>query len=196
MTVTNIDSALIESQEDKPHSRLRPRRTLNRLALAVAGLGIAALGQMALGRDSLWEGLLLYGLAMVLFVWALAGQLYPAYTFSLFQAEVPTLHFGWRQSLGIWLVMLGLGTSILGYNFFGREEARFDAQTRRPLDERLRGTDEHRDRARQLGDELVMRAQHRRPLHQERERERVRAPAAARDAFVEQRRKLLKSRIA
>ena len=85
MTVTNIDSALIESQEDKPHSHLRPRRTLNRLALAVAGLGIASLGQIALGRDSLWEGLLLYGLALVLFVRALAGQLYPAYTFSIFQ---------------------------------------------------------------------------------------------------------------
>jgi hypothetical protein len=54
MTVTNIDPALIESHEDKPNRRLRPRRTLNRLALALAGLGIGGLGQMAFGADSLW----------------------------------------------------------------------------------------------------------------------------------------------
>ncbi|MBE7468232.1 MAG: hypothetical protein DPW09_14550 [Anaerolineae bacterium] len=50
----------------QPH--LRPRRTLNRLALIALTLALAAAGQYLLINNSLWDGLLLYLLAALLFV--------------------------------------------------------------------------------------------------------------------------------
>ncbi len=48
-----------------------PRRTLDRLALALLAIGIGGLAQAALRREGLWDGLLLFGLATILFVRAL-----------------------------------------------------------------------------------------------------------------------------
>ena len=76
-------SSTKESTQPSQNSGLKPRRTLNRLAWALVGLVLAFLGQAAFNQDSLWDGLLLYGLAAIIFVRALAGHLYPNYKFSL-----------------------------------------------------------------------------------------------------------------
>ncbi len=52
----------------------RPRRTLNRLALALVGVIAAAVGQYFFSQESLWDGLLLYGVGVILFVRALGSH--------------------------------------------------------------------------------------------------------------------------
>jgi len=106
---------------------LRPRRTLNRLALALIGVGIAALGQTFLAKDSLWDGLLFYGIAVILFIRALANRPYdnsrPAIVSSLPPPQL-AIHSGWRRNVGVWFILLALGISPVVYNFFANDEAR------------------------------------------------------------------------
>jgi hypothetical protein len=77
MSVASVDTHLPISETNQPFEKthLRPRRTLNRLALALAGVGVGALGQYFFSQQSLWEGLISYGIAAILFVHALAGRL-------------------------------------------------------------------------------------------------------------------------
>ncbi|MEM7031735.1 MAG: hypothetical protein AAF629_19430, partial [Chloroflexota bacterium] len=52
-------------------SRLkRPRRTLNRIALALLAIGLAAIAQSSLRQGGVWDGLILFVVAAILFVWA------------------------------------------------------------------------------------------------------------------------------
>ena len=69
----------IEDACEPPAVGLQPRRTLNRLALAIAGLTAGVIGQTFLNQESLWDGLLLYGIAVILFVRALADRLFLNY---------------------------------------------------------------------------------------------------------------------
>ncbi len=55
------------SDVEVPQPRLRPRRTLNRLALLTLAVVLAGAGQYLLIHDSLWDGLLFYLLAALLF---------------------------------------------------------------------------------------------------------------------------------
>jgi 4-amino-4-deoxy-L-arabinose transferase-like glycosyltransferase len=110
-------------------STLRPRRTLNRLAISVQALGLAGIGQYFFSQRQLWEGLLFYGIAAVLFVWAVASRLHQAPSLSLSQqVDAPKIiHGGWRRNVGVWSIIVGLGLSVLGYSFFGREDATLQA---------------------------------------------------------------------
>jgi len=108
-----------------PKTHTRPkRRTLNRLALALTALAIGAAGQHFLGRGSLWDGLLFYALAAILFVRAIRLPATAAVRLSLPGLNIPR---GWRRNVGIWLMLLALGASAIGYNFFGTPNAQSQA---------------------------------------------------------------------
>jgi hypothetical protein len=132
MSVATIDPNLAQSEIEQPADKIhwRPRRTLNRLALALVGLVIGALGQTFLDRGSLWDGLLFLGIAAILFVRALADRPYdtrrPAVTLAL-PPQALALQSGWRQKAGVWLCLLALGLSVVAYNFFTIEDARLQA---------------------------------------------------------------------
>ncbi|MFN8454440.1 MAG: PA14 domain-containing protein [Anaerolineae bacterium] len=74
MSITSLDVSpnLPENNPPLTAPRLRPRRTLNRLALAVAGVGLGGLAQYFFSQQSLWDGLLFYALAVVVFIRALS----------------------------------------------------------------------------------------------------------------------------
>lgn len=131
ITTANSDSTTTKTDfSSTPKSRLRPRRTLNRLALALAGVGVAILGQIAFNQESLWDGLLLYGLGTILFIRTLADHLYPNYKFSIWNPQLTnrlTTDEGWRRNVGIWLMIVAGGISTLSYNFFERADARMQA---------------------------------------------------------------------
>ncbi|NJN93877.1 MAG: hypothetical protein HC875_07195 [Anaerolineales bacterium] len=125
MSVTSIDSHSTQPPINQPieNSRLRPRRTLNRLALAVAGVGVGALGQFLFSRGSLWEGLLFYALAAVLFVRAVAGHTADLTILALPLPYSLNLRAGWRRNVGVWLLVLALGLSIVAFDFFANVES-------------------------------------------------------------------------
>lgn len=121
MLASNPESTLTKS---KSQNGLRPRRTLNRLALALAGVVTAILGQITFGQGTLWDGFFLYGLGLFLFIRALADHPYPNYKFSLSDAaftQTPLAHRGWRRLVGVWLILLAVGASVFGYISFGQE---------------------------------------------------------------------------
>lgn len=120
MLSTDPESTITKS---KPHNGLRPRRTLNRLALALAGVAAAILGQITFGYGTLWDGLLLYGLGLILFIRALVDHPYPNYKFSLSGADfaqAPLVYRGWWRVVGGWLILLAVGASIFGYISFSQ----------------------------------------------------------------------------
>lgn len=103
--------------------RLRPRHTLNRLALIVLAVASAAAGQSLFAHDSLWDGLLLYTLAALLFVRGLrgnatssSGQLWPDLTKPL------ELRQGARQTVGLVALTGAVLLSIIAYRAFGQTE--------------------------------------------------------------------------
>lgn len=102
---------------------VRPRRTLNRLALIVLAVAGAAAGQSILAQDSLWDGLLLYTLAVLLFVWGLRDAAAPG----LFQpwpglARPLQLRQWPVRALGLALLAGSLFLSFLAYRAFGQKE--------------------------------------------------------------------------
>ncbi|MEW5959444.1 MAG: PA14 domain-containing protein, partial [Chloroflexota bacterium] len=122
---------LTQSEIERPvgQTGLRPRRTLNRLALALVGLAIGALGQTFLNGGSLWDGLLFLGVAALLFVRALAKRLddpLPPVA-GPFTPPLPGIQAGWRRNMGVWLSLLAVGLSPLAFNFFAHEDARRQA---------------------------------------------------------------------
>ncbi|MFN8459646.1 MAG: glycosyltransferase family 39 protein [Anaerolineae bacterium] len=135
MSITSLDVSpnLPESNPPLIAPRLRPRRTLNRLALAASGVGLGALAQYFFSQDSLWDGLLFYVFAAVLFTWALSkhssqylqGTLSPSSNLQLPTSSLQSLSLasGWRRNTGIWLVVVGLGLSGLAFRFFDNEDA-------------------------------------------------------------------------
>ena len=125
-TTTKPNSATTEARQTLENRGLRPRRTLNRLAMALAGVVLAFLGQLALQQKSLWEGLIFLALAIVLFTRALAHHLYPNYRFSIANPQLDntlTVCRGWRRNLGVWLMLLAVGVSIMSYMFFDNDDA-------------------------------------------------------------------------
>jgi DNA-binding beta-propeller fold protein YncE/4-amino-4-deoxy-L-arabinose transferase-like glycosyltransferase len=107
-------------------SGLRPRRTLNRLAIAILALGLAGIGQYFFNHSQLWDGLLFYFAAAILFVWAVAARLTgeTQSSFNKLQNNPPAvITIGWRRNVGVWLMVVGAGLSGIGYSFFGREDA-------------------------------------------------------------------------
>ncbi|MDH3675871.1 MAG: glycosyltransferase family 39 protein, partial [Anaerolineae bacterium] len=126
VTTTEAKPATTETGQVPEKRQLRPRRTLNRLALALVGVTLAALGQLAFHQDFLWDGLALYAVAIVLFTRAVASHPYPNYSFSLANPQLSnlaTLHRGWRRNVGGWLMLLAIGFSVMGYQFFDNEDA-------------------------------------------------------------------------
>jgi len=118
------------TEQSAPRPGLPPRRTLNRLALALAGVAAAVVGQLFLNQDSLWDGLLFLGIGALLFVRALRDHPYPNFKFSIPDAlanSARSVSQGWRRNVGVWLMLLALGLSGLGYHFFGRTDARLQA---------------------------------------------------------------------
>ncbi|MCK6628830.1 MAG: PA14 domain-containing protein [Anaerolineae bacterium] len=102
--------------------RLRPRRTLNRLALLALTLALAAAGQYLLIYNSLWDGLLLYLLAALLFVRISASAKLSSLNYSWPGLANPIqVRQGFIQTLG--LGVLG-GAALLGlaaYFAFGQK---------------------------------------------------------------------------
>lgn len=132
MPTTTVDSnpSTTESAPFEARSGLRPRRTINRLALAGAGLALAALGQNFFNRGSLWDGLLFFAIGAGLFIRALANTLYPNYTVSLIPPRLTqtlATRQGWRRLVGTWLMILAVGISFFSYRFFDQIDARTQA---------------------------------------------------------------------
>ena len=127
VTATNPKPMTTEVEKPPVAAHLRPRRTLNRLALALVGTAAGGLGQLFFYRDSLWDGLFLYGIAIILFTQALVNRLWPK---ALPLPAPPRLLFsmalrrGWRRNFGVWLMLLALGFSAIAFSFFGNEDAR------------------------------------------------------------------------
>lgn len=119
------DSTATPAESARP--RLRPRRTLNNLALAGLALVLGGVAQGLLRRDSLWDGLLLYALAAALFVWALDR---PARTER--RAADPyrgldrplQLERGLALILGLTGLAAAVAVSILAYRAFGEDLSR------------------------------------------------------------------------
>ncbi len=105
---------------------LRPRRTLNRLALAIVGIVVGALGQIFLRQGSVWDGVLLYGVAAILFSLALAERLFGHYRLPQVAYEL-TIRRGWRRNIGVWCVLLAIGISFIAFNFFANDDAQLQA---------------------------------------------------------------------
>jgi hypothetical protein len=123
-TITQPDTTITETDKQaKP--RLHPRRTLNRLALALAGVTAAIIGQLIFQHGSIWDGLIFYSLALVLFIGALINHPYPGYRFSLTATYPagPLIHHDWRRMVGIWLILLALGFSFFAYRVFEAQGA-------------------------------------------------------------------------
>ena len=121
-TDIDLNLELITTQPKSP----RPRRTLNRLALALIGVAAAASGQYFFSQESLWDGLLLYGVGIILFAAALAERLTPV------PPARPTpwardFRSGWWRTIGIWLIIFTAGLSFVTYNFFGNEDGLLQA---------------------------------------------------------------------
>ena len=114
VTATNPKPITIEVDQSDGEQHLRSRRTLNRLAVALAGVAAAGLGQFFFYRASLWDGLLLYGIAIILFMQALAGHI-SRQTLSSppLQSFSTALQRGWRRNFGVWLMLLALGISVI-----------------------------------------------------------------------------------
>lgn len=125
MSVTTVEtpSTFPEPRQPIENARLRPRRTLNRLALALAGVGVGALGQFFFSRESLWDGLLFYVVAVVLFARALAGHTDDMAITSDPSPRVLAMRTGWRRNVGVWLLVLALGLSGVAFNFFANQES-------------------------------------------------------------------------
>ncbi|RME40953.1 MAG: hypothetical protein D6796_16475, partial [Caldilineae bacterium] len=101
-----------------------PRRTLNRLALALLALAIGGGAQSAWNRQSLWDGLLLYGLAALLFVRALGeGETRPALAPGGGLFVRLRWAGGWRQLTGGWLLAIAVAASVVGYGVFANDDA-------------------------------------------------------------------------
>jgi 4-amino-4-deoxy-L-arabinose transferase-like glycosyltransferase len=119
MSITSAGPGVttIEPEQTTSETRLRPRRTLNRLFLGIAGVAVAAVGQLFFAQESLWDGLLFYAIAILLFNAALTNRAFPN-----LQSQIPhptSLHSGWRQQIGVWLILLAGAVSIFAYNLFG-----------------------------------------------------------------------------
>jgi hypothetical protein len=113
------DTSVIEASPP----RLRPRRTLNRLALIVLAVALAVAGQSLLAQASLWDGLLLYVLAVLLFGWGLrntpapsSGQLWPGL------ANLLQLRSGARRGWGLVALAGSVLLSLLAYQAFGQKD--------------------------------------------------------------------------
>lgn len=124
VTTTGTDTA---AKKSSPKSQLRPRRTLNRLALALVGLAIAAIGQMALAQASLGEGLFLYVLGTILFVRALIHQSYPRFRITLPHPRLTdwlAVKPGWLGTAGLWIIVAAVGISMFSFNYFEQPDRR------------------------------------------------------------------------
>lgn len=122
MSVTTTSTSV--ETETKPQNRLRPRRTLNRLAIGLLALAVGGVAQAAFEYGSLWDGLILYVIAAVVFVRALGNRIYPAYKFRLPNPRMTgalTATAGWAQRGGVWLIALAVVSSIFSYSFFGQD---------------------------------------------------------------------------
>ncbi|MBN1992080.1 MAG: glycosyltransferase family 39 protein [Anaerolineae bacterium] len=118
--------AATEPTQAAGQPRLRARRTIGRLALALLGVAAGAIGQYFFSQDSLWDGVLLYGIAVILVIRALV------YRLPTFQTPEPetehsgasllNLRAGWRWYVGSWLIVLAVGVSFIAFNFFGNDD--------------------------------------------------------------------------
>ncbi len=110
------------SAEAQAQGRLRPRRTLNRLALGLAGVAVGGLGQLMLSRGGLWEGLGFYLLAIVLLSRAVGHRLSSSVQVNFTASQLTALfthRTGWPRPVGAWLILLAGAASGLSYLFFG-----------------------------------------------------------------------------
>lgn len=124
---TKPQTVAVESQ---PQGRLRPRRTLNRLALGLTGVAVGGLGQLIFSRGGLWEGLGLYVLAIGLLGRAVAQRLYPNEHRHLPHPRLTgllTTRTGWPRPVGGWLILLAVAASGLSTSFFGYEDGQGQA---------------------------------------------------------------------
>lgn len=125
MSVTSVDPATLDTGRAAARPRLRPRRTLNRLALALAGAASGAAGQILFNQDSLWDGLFLYGTGVTLFVAALASHRPGPAALTGdpgAEAEPAALRSGWRLTVGLWLMLLAAGISVFTFRLFASQD--------------------------------------------------------------------------
>jgi hypothetical protein len=124
---TTLDQPTSINTNPSSTPNMRSRRTLTRLAWALAGVGFAVVGQYFFGQESLWDGLLFYAVGVIIFVRALLHQsptLGPQTDhIQNFRPQALSLQQGWRRNLGIWLMVVAFGISIVAFNLFGSDEA-------------------------------------------------------------------------
>ncbi|MCB0212735.1 MAG: glycosyltransferase family 39 protein [Anaerolineae bacterium] len=122
VTTTGLNPTAKDAVPKRP---LRPRRTLNRLALALVSLALAALGQMAFAQGALWDGLLLYLLAAILFVRAIIHQAFPPIKIALPQPQTtPALasNPGRQGQIGLGIIVAAVVLSIISFKAFEQPE--------------------------------------------------------------------------
>ncbi len=96
--------------------KLVPRRTLNRLALALLALAIGLTGNALLREKSIWDGALLLLLGTAIFWRAAATHTDSQKTAAPAAFVLP----GWRRIAGTGLMALAVLLSLLGMQFFDR----------------------------------------------------------------------------
>ncbi len=109
----------------------RPRRTVNRLAIALLAILLGGIGQYFFTQDALLEGAFFYGIAVILFVGALASRFYedeptdpnlPLTSSGSESLDEPVesstspYASGWRAAIGQIIILLAV--AIAGYATF------------------------------------------------------------------------------
>jgi streptogramin lyase len=121
---TESGAVLQATAVEVPQPRLRPRRTLNRLALLTLAVVLAGMGQYLLIHDSLWDGLLLYILAALLFGRELRDAAPVPRSVNLWPGLAKPLPV--RQGISQTLGLVALGGAVLmaliAYVTFGQQE--------------------------------------------------------------------------
>ncbi len=112
----NFRSLNLNLESETRNLKLAPRRTLNRLALALLALAIGLAGGALLREKSVWDGTLLLLLGAAIFWRAAITHPDPRPS----DARAPFVLPGRRRTIGAGLGALALLLSLLGVQFFNR----------------------------------------------------------------------------
>jgi len=101
---------------------LPPRRTMHRLAWALVAVGCGLTGQYFLSQEKLTDGLVCYGLALILFIWAMYQQTKVTESIENLKSKIKNLNPApLRRYLGLLLMVAAIGSSYFAYRVFTAE---------------------------------------------------------------------------